>query len=251
MRIIEVATSGTLGTSLMGPVSTVTCELSNRFAARGHEVTLVDFQSDDRRSLLHPAIRVVELTPPPPRPTSQPAPRRIDEIVKLWSRSYLFARQLSSRIDLSQADVVHMHSPDVGFLLQRMYDVRGIYTAHTPVWSLPPAAASEGTKRKPTLRGKLYGRLINGIEQKLIRSASLTIGLGSYLKNAMPHASVVTIPNGLDLSAWSPLDKAAARAALDIAPPILSSSLQAGSRTSRGSMSSCRPSGSWRGKSPT
>ncbi len=64
MKIIEVATSGTIGTSLMGPVSTVTCELSNRFAARGHDVTLVDFQSEARRAHLHPAIRVVELTPP-------------------------------------------------------------------------------------------------------------------------------------------------------------------------------------------
>src|ERR1700754_2264507 len=110
MRIIEVATSGTIGTPLMGPVSTVTCELSNRFAARGHEVTLVDFRSEAARSLLHPNIQVMELTPPPGA-TSGAAPSRASAIYQSWSRSYRFAHQLAGRIDLSHADVVHMHSP--------------------------------------------------------------------------------------------------------------------------------------------
>ncbi len=224
MRIIEVATSGTIGTSLMGPVSTVTCELSNRFAARGHEVTLVDLRSAGDRSLLHPAIRVVELAPAPPKPTSGAVPSRIGEFYQTWSRSYRCARQLPAKINLSQADVVHMHSPEIGFLLQRMHGIRGIYTAHTPVWSLPqsgspaPAGIGDATKRKPTLRGQLYARLLAEIERKLIRSASLTVGLGSYLKNAMPTAAVATIPNGVDLSSWRPLEKATARESLAIAP---------------------------------
>ncbi|MEA3177148.1 MAG: D-inositol-3-phosphate glycosyltransferase [Gammaproteobacteria bacterium] len=225
MRIIEVATSGTIGTPLMGPVSTVTCELSNRFAARGHEVTLVDFRSEGGRSLLHPAIRVVELTPPPPpgaAATSGAAPSRASAIYQSWSRSYRFAHQLAGRIDLSQADVVHMHSPELGFLLQRLQGIRGAYTAHTPVWSLPQSgsdnASGVGAKRKPSWRGQLYSRLVTGIEQKLIRSASLTVGLGSYLKNAMPAAAVATIPNGVDFSSWSPLDKASARQSLNIDP---------------------------------
>jgi glycosyltransferase involved in cell wall biosynthesis len=221
MRIIEVATSGTIGTPLMGPVSTVTCELSNRFAVRGHEVTLVDFRSEGARSLLHPAIRVVELTPPPPPGTGTPAaPSRASAIYQSWSRSYRFAHQLAGRIDLSHADVVHMHSPELGFLLQRMQGIRGAYTAHTPVWSLPQGSTNSGAagKRKPSWRGQLYSRLVTGIEQNLIRSASLTVGLGSYLKNAMPTASVATIPNGVDFSTWSPLDKASARKALNIDP---------------------------------
>jgi glycosyltransferase involved in cell wall biosynthesis len=222
MRIIEVATSGTIGTSLMGPVSTVTCELSNRFAVRGHEVTLVDLPGAGSRSLLHPAIQLVELAPAPPQPTSAAAPSRIREIYQTWSRNYRFARQLPAKIDLSQADVVHMHSPELGFLLQRMHGIRGMYTAHTPVWSLPqsdsPAGIGDATRRKPTLRGQLYARLLTEIERKLIRSASLTVGLGSYLKNAMPAASVATIPNGVDLSSWCPLEKAAARESLKIAP---------------------------------
>jgi glycosyltransferase involved in cell wall biosynthesis len=222
MRIIEVATSGTIGTSHMGPVSTVTCELSNRFAARGHEVTLVDLRSEGCRPLLHPAIRVVELAPSPPKPTSATVPSRVGEIYQTWSRSYRIARQLPARVNLSQADVVHMHSPELGFLLQRMRGIRGIYTAHTPVWSLPqsgsPAGVSDATKRKPTWRGQLYTRFLTGIEQKLIRSAALTVGLGSYLKNAMSTAAVTTIPNGVDLSSWCPLEKAAARESLKIAP---------------------------------
>jgi len=214
MRIIEVATSGTIGTSLMGPVSTVTCELSNRFAARGHDVTLVDFQSEARRVHLHPAIRVVELTPPRARPSSEGAPGRIRELIQTWSRSYRFARYLPGQIDLARADIVHMHSPNLGFLLQRMHSVKGIYTAHTPVWSMPEA----GKKRRSTLRGKLYSRFVAEVEKKLIRSSALTVGLGSYLQDAMPGSAVTTIPNGLDLQSWTPIDRVAARQALNIGP---------------------------------
>ena len=65
----------------MGPVSTVTCELSNRFAARGHEVTLVDFQSEQRRALLHPGVRVVELPAPVGTvPTKAASSSRLREI---------------------------------------------------------------------------------------------------------------------------------------------------------------------------
>jgi glycosyltransferase involved in cell wall biosynthesis len=218
MRIIEVATSGTIGTSLMGPVSTVTCELSNRFAARGHDVTLVDFESAARRSHLHPAIRVVELTNPPSRPSSEGAPSRIRELIQTWSRSYRFARYLPGQIDLARADIVHMHSPNLGFLLQRMYNINGIYTAHTPVWSMPATGADAGKKRKPTLRGKLYGRFVAEVEKKLIRSSTLTVGFGSYLQEAIPGAPVTTIPNGLDLGSWVPLERSAARQSLGISP---------------------------------
>jgi D-inositol-3-phosphate glycosyltransferase len=218
MRIIEVATSGTIGTSLMGPVSTVTCELSNRFAARGHEVTLVDFQSAARRSHLHPAIRVVELTNPPARPSSEGAPGRIRELIQTWSRSYRFARYLPGQIDLARADIIHMHSPNLGFLLQRMYSINGIYTAHTPVWSMPESDTHAGEKRRPTLRGKLYSRFVAEVEKKLIRSSTLTVGLGTYLQEAMPGSAVTTIPNGLDLASWAPVERAAAREALNIAP---------------------------------
>jgi glycosyltransferase involved in cell wall biosynthesis len=219
MRIIEVATSGTIGTSLMGPVSTVTCELSNRFAARGHDVTLVDFQSEGRRPHLHPAIRVVELTNPPARPMSEGAPSRIRELIQTWSRSYRFARYLPGQIDLARADIVHMHSPNLGILLQRMYSINGIYTAHTPVWSMPDTDSNGGAKRKSaTLRGRLYSRFVAEVEKKLIRSSTLTVGLGTYLQAAMPGSAVTTIPNGLDLGSWTPVERAAARQALSIDP---------------------------------
>lgn len=223
MRIIEVATSGTIGTSLMGPVSTVTCELSNRFAARGHDVTLVDFQSAARRAHLHPSIRVVELTAPRLSSGSEGAPGRIRELIQTWTRSYHFARHLPGAIDLARADIVHIHSPNLGFLLQRMYGIRGIYTAHTPVWSMPESnhpggGTHAGQKRKPTLRGRLYSRFVAEIEKKLIRSSALSVGLGSYLQEAMPGAPVATIANGLDLNAWAPVDRATARQSLNIAP---------------------------------
>lgn len=204
----------------MGPVSTVTCELSNRFAARGHEVIVVDFGSQGRRPLLHPAIQVVELQAPPEGPTSGSAQSRVRELYQTWSKSYQFARQLPAQIDLSQANVVHLHSPELAFLLQRMHGIRGMYTAHTPIWSLPHsgAGASAAEKRKSTLRGRLYTHFLKWLEKEVIRRAALTVGLGSYLKDALPAASVVTIPNGVDFSSWCPLDKSSARAALNIAP---------------------------------
>lgn len=217
MRILEVATSGTIGTSLMGPVSTVTCELSNRFAARGHEVTLVDFRSAAGRSLLHPAIKVVELQPPPLRQSSGPPPGRVRALCQPWSNSYRVARQLRAQVDLTQMNIVHMHSPELAFLLQRMHGVRGMYTAHTPVWSLPRNGAGAIRVRKSRWPGRMYARLLKSVEQEVIRRAALTVGLGSYLKNAMPSESVVTIPNGVDFSSWRPLDKTAARQALNIA----------------------------------
>jgi glycosyltransferase involved in cell wall biosynthesis len=222
MRIIEVATSGTIGTSLMGPVSTVTCELSNRFAARGHDVTVVDFGSTGHRPLLHPAIRLVELHAPHATSPSVSAQSRARALYQTWTRCYRLARQLPARVDLSQADVVHMHSPELAFLLQRMHGIRGTYTAHTPVWSLPQSAAGTGSsameKRKPTLLGRLYAHSVERLEKEVIHRSALTVGLGSYLKNALPNARVVTIPNGVDLSSWCPVDKSSARAALHIAP---------------------------------
>src|SRR5882757_1650540 len=221
MRILEVATSGTVGTSLMGPVSTVTCELSNRFAARGHEVIVVDFEREDRRPLLHPAIQLIELPAPPEGPTSGSAQSRARELYRTWSKIYRFARQLPAKVDLSQANVVHMHSPELAFLLQRMHGIRGTYTAHTPVWSLPRSPAGAGgnpvEKRKRSLPGRLYEYSFERLERGVIRRSALTVGLGNYLKNALPNDSVVTIPNGVDFSSWCPLDKASARAALNIA----------------------------------
>jgi D-inositol-3-phosphate glycosyltransferase len=68
------------------------------------------------------------------------------------------------------------------------------------------------------LPGKLYAQFLKGIEQKLIQRASLTVGLGNYLKAAMPSAAVATIANGVDFSSWNPLDRQAARSALQIRP---------------------------------
>jgi D-inositol-3-phosphate glycosyltransferase len=53
---------------------------------------------------------------------------------------------------------------------------------------------------------------------KDIRSSTLTVGLGSDLQAAMPGAAVTTIPNGLDLGSWVPVDRAVARQALNIDP---------------------------------
>ncbi len=110
-----------------------------------------------------------------------------------------------------------MHSPELAFLLQRIHGIRGMYTAHTPVWSLRQSGPGTVEMRRPRWRGRLYARFLTWVEQEVIRRASLTVGLGSYLKSSMPSEAVVTIPNGVDFNSWRPLDKSAARAALNIA----------------------------------
>src|SRR5689334_22502624 len=72
---------------------------------------------------------------------------------------------LPGQIDLARADIIHMHSPNLGFLLQRMYSINGIYTAHTPLWSMPGTDSNAGKKRKPTLRGRLYSRFVARSEE--------------------------------------------------------------------------------------
>lgn len=62
MRILEVVFCGTIGTQFMGPVSNDILQLSNRFAARGHDVTVVDLATPEPRELLHPDVELVEVS---------------------------------------------------------------------------------------------------------------------------------------------------------------------------------------------
>jgi D-inositol-3-phosphate glycosyltransferase len=215
-RILEVGASGTIGTDRMGPVSTDTCQLSNHFAARGHEVVVADVRSDAARPLLHPDIRVLELPVEPQSRYALKSRQQIKAVLRKWSNIYRYVRELTSRFDFSSADIVHTHSPEIAFLLQRLHGVRGCYTAHTPIWSLQGAGGLNSDGRKPTAAGSLYARMNKWVERDVIRRSRLAVGLGSYLGAAVATANVVTIPNGLDFDAWRPLEKAAARQALGI-----------------------------------
>ena len=204
MRIIEIALTGTVGTGRMGPVSTDICELSNRFAARGHEVVVVDVPAEERRSLLRPGIRLIEVPGVPQGRVAAETRSRLAAQIQRWRNYYRCMSGLQSRLDLTRADIVHFHAPEPAFLAQRLYGLDAVtYTAHTPTWSLVPPA-----------RRSVIGRIMMRLEQSVIRRSCVSVGLGDYLAAAVPGANVVTIPNGLDFDAWPMIDRADARRVL-------------------------------------
>jgi glycosyltransferase involved in cell wall biosynthesis len=206
----------------MGPVSTVIFELSNHFAALGHEVILADMASAHPRPLLNPAIRVVEVQGIQDGRSETAAADRIHRISAAFRKSRNYWRclsELQTHLDLSSVNVVHAHSPIPALLLQRLHGIRCFYTAHTPVWSLGSPPEREDASRKPTRRRRPHGILDFDAwaERDVIPRSALTIGLGNYLKSAIPHANIETIASGLNLSDWQPIDRVAARRALGIA----------------------------------
>jgi glycosyltransferase involved in cell wall biosynthesis len=205
--ILEIAVSGTVGTVHMGPVSTVICELSNQFAARGHQVTLADVACAEPRKLLHRDVTVVEMQNLPEGRVVAAISGRLARFVNVWRNYHDFVQQLTSRLDVSKQHAVHMHAMIPAFLLQRLHGVRGFYTAHTPLWSLAPDVS---------VKKMFRGRLAGWIERQVVRHADAAVGLGAYLGAAMPDAVVETIPNGLNLDAWTPIEKFAARQALGL-----------------------------------
>ena len=212
MQIIEVGFSGTVGTSRMGPVSTVISELANRFVEQGHGVTLTDVAAQASRDLLDGRVRVVE-HPGTAESSIQSVRNPAARWLRDWSNSY---RYVSALVPLAKdADVVHFHSALPALIAQRIFGMRTAYTAHTPLWSLP-----QPTKGGPNGARKRFSpltRLPEFIEKSVIRRSRVAIGLGAYVANSVPGANVATIPNGLDCKTWAPIDRESARAALGFA----------------------------------
>lgn len=217
MQILQLSISGTVGTPHMGPVSSDICELSNHFQTRGHNVILADLRAEAARNLLHPSIRVTELSGTPESCVEQAAPNKAMAVLHHWRNYYQYVRQLNSQLDLSTPDVVHVHSPILAFLLQRLHRVPVVYTAHTPLWSVKPNGLARSTRVFPSL-GTLVMRAHDWVERDVVRRSRVSIGLGSYLASSVPGAPVVTIPNGLNLDTWIPLERNASRDALGIGP---------------------------------
>jgi glycosyltransferase involved in cell wall biosynthesis len=206
MQILQVALSGTIGTSRMGPVSTDILELSNHFVALGHDVTVADVRCTEKRSTLDPRVRLLELDG---LPQSLAATMRSSKALAQWTiwRNYhKLVKQMMRRLDVAQFDVVHFHASVPGFLAQRLYSLDNVfYTAHTPTWSLDPDST-----RSP------LSRLVEWTDRQVIRHSQLTIGLGRYLAEAVPGANVTVIQNGINLERWPVLDRTEARKALGV-----------------------------------
>lgn len=214
MRIIEVGFNGTVGTSRMGPVSTVIAELANRFVEQGHDVILTDVAAQAPRGLLDGRVRVVELPGKAGSSIQSEVRNPAARLLRDWSNSY---RYVSALVPIAKdADIVHFHSPVPAFIAQRIFGMPTAYTAHTPLWSLPPPT-KEGPNVRARKRFSPLARLPEFIEKSVIKRSRVAVGLGGYVADSVPGANVATIPNGLDCKTWAPIDRESARAALGFA----------------------------------
>jgi D-inositol-3-phosphate glycosyltransferase len=76
------------------------------------------------------------------------------------------------------------------------------------VWALETEG---GTKLSLGRRFEKYS------ERFAILRSRMSIGLGDYLRRQLPGAPVTTIPNGIELARWAPVDRRAARRSLGVA----------------------------------
>lgn len=188
LRILEIATSGTVGTPDMGPVSATICALANGFARSGHSVTVSDRPSGKHRARLDPRIDAVSV------PVSN---AWWDALRYLWS--------LRRSLNLETFDIVHVHDETLACLLSLMTPKRFYYTSHTSIWVL---------KREQGEQLSLSERLDAAVESFAIRNSHATIALSDYLARQVPTALVETIPHGIEAQSWQPLGRATSRTAL-------------------------------------
>jgi glycosyltransferase involved in cell wall biosynthesis len=206
LRILEIAGSGTVGTSDMGPVSTTICALANGFERLGHSVTVADTRTTAQRSMLNAGVHLVTL-PLGGRPKWVAAlPARM-QAAYVWLIAFLAFWSLRKQLKRDVFDVVHVHDHQIACLLALFAPRRYYYTSHTSVWAL---TRDQG--------GKLSAReRIGGIlESFAIRRSRATIGLGDYLDRQVRGARIETIPHGIEPQKWQPLDRDESRAALGI-----------------------------------
>jgi glycosyltransferase involved in cell wall biosynthesis len=206
MRILEVSVSGTVGTRDMGPVSTGICTLSNGFARLGHEVTVIDAPADARPGL-DTRVKVVTVPRSLRRRYFVRVPVKV-QFFYVWIHALLYVWSLSRRVRLRNFDVVHVHEAEVACLLGLFTRVPYYYTSHSTVWALEAEGGA-----KPSLGRRFEKRT----ECFAILHSRITIGLADYLRRQVPDGPVTTIPNGIELARWSPVDRRAARRALGIA----------------------------------
>jgi glycosyltransferase involved in cell wall biosynthesis len=207
LRILEVSTSGTVGTADMGPVSTDICALANGFNQSGHQVTLADSTARAPRTLLDSRVKQLTVSEVKQTPGWLRRAPRLFQWTRRWWHATQFLKALRVQADLEKFDVVHVHDEFVAALLAARRDVHYVYTSHTSTWTLE---LDQGRKLS---RGREWQARI---ERFAIRGSRATIGLGHYLSRHVPDAPVVTIPNGITLERWRPLDRARARKARGI-----------------------------------
>ncbi len=209
LRILEMASSGTIGTSDMGPVSATICALANGFDRLGHLVTVCDTTAATPRCKMNPRVRVI--TVPHARRWQRlfrTLPSKVQEIYG-WLSVVVYLWFLLRLVKLSTFDVVHVHDHRFAFLLALLAPNRYFYTSHDSVWAL---VRDQGGKL--SARGSLDAFL----ETLAIRKSRATIALGDYLARQVPSEKIETIPHGIDPLSWQPVDRDTTRVALGISP---------------------------------
>jgi D-inositol-3-phosphate glycosyltransferase len=206
MNILEIAGSGTIGTSEMGPVSTDICELSNHFVQLGHEVTVADSYSQLERKHLVDGVKLVEIDAVPRATFRTKFSNKYERAVQMWWNEYIFIKGLIEQLHTKDYDVVHIHEWIPALILRTLFRIDYVYTSHTPIWCLKHLEV-RGSQHSTCRTNKL--RVAN--ERRVIEDSVLTIALGGYLKLCVPRANIAVVPNGVDIDTFCPADKALAR----------------------------------------
>jgi glycosyltransferase involved in cell wall biosynthesis len=207
MRILEVSASGTVGTGDMGPVSTCVSTLSNGFARLGHEVTVVDAPAAEVRTGLDTRVKVVTVARRVRRLHFVRLPPKL-QFLYTWIHALFYVWSLRRRVRPHNYDVVHVHDAEIACVLCLFSRAPYYYTSHSTVWALE----AEGGKKL-----SLGRRLEKLGECFAVRHSRMSIGLGDYLRRQLPGAPVTTIPNGIELARWTPVDRRDARRTLEVA----------------------------------
>jgi len=208
LRILEIATSGSVGTADMGPVSETVWALANGFAKRGHSVTVSDLAAIKPRTKLDPRIDIVTV------PVTNNRTRRLAALTAKahrlydWGFALRYLWCLNRRLKLNSFDVVHVHDETLACLLSLLIPRRFYYTSHTSVWALKLAQGEMLSANE---------QLDSLIESFAIRNSHATVALSDYLAaQVSPRANVETIPHGIEADRWQPLDRENSREALQI-----------------------------------
>jgi len=219
MNILEVAGSGSIGTTNMGPVSTDIYRLSRCFVELGHNVTIADARTKAKRTYLLNDIKLIETDSIPrvklvPR---LPTPKNLISKLCLrswiscsqWINEYRFVKSIAEEVGFDTFDVIHTHEPRPTLLIQKLYKKQCIYTSHSSTWCREQF--SKNYKTKITYFTKKIQLIFQFHEINAIKNAQLTVALGSYLKKYLKGAKIFVIPNGITLQNWNPIDKHEAR----------------------------------------
>jgi glycosyltransferase involved in cell wall biosynthesis len=219
MKILEIAGSGTIGTSEMGPVSNDIYQLCKRFRDLNHDVTIADAFTDKKRKKLPQKVKLIEIESVPRSYSKFQKKSNFNYakntyynyriLYQILKNEYQFIRQINSRLDVSKFDIIHIHETFPAIIFKKKIHYQYVYTSHTPTWY---QIYSKKTFLNHLKKIKIDLITAVGLHEKnAIQNSSLTIGLGRYLREQFSNANIRTIPNGIDLNKWKPIRRKIAR----------------------------------------